>query len=231
VRFWVQCFFGNTHIYFDFVFVFFSLQDDEWIIFGLWSDEKIRIRLVGDGENYSQVLTADNSGSCKIPISAFEPYLLSRKSAKLSIQRQGFIFQYDLAVLIGSSGVSDQEIKEGQGQSTIELRKRPAQRRRLVYRVDLVVHGDRGSFDIQKMVVDELDELIEEKFGHLDRRSTEYPEGKFARGTRFVFHRLSFPDIESESRERLRDELDSLVSSIGNKSGLAFSAEWGRAKE
>jgi len=203
----------------------------DWLIRGLWAREKIQVRLDGEGENYSPVLTSDNSGSCKIPISAFEPYLLSRESARLSIQRQGFIYQYDLAVLMGSSGVSDQGVREEQGKSTDEPRKRPAQRRRLVYRVDLVVHGDRGSFDIQRMVVDDLDELIEEKFGHLDRRSTEYPDGKFARGMRFAFHRLSFADIENESRERLRDELDSLVSSMGNKSGLAFSAEWSRAKE
>jgi len=203
----------------------------DWLIRGLWAHEKIRVRLDGEGENFSPVLTADNAGRCKIPISAFEPYLLSRESAKLSIQRQGFICQYDLAFLIRSSNVSDKKISEEQEQSTIEIRKRPAQRRRLVYRVDLVVHGNRGNFDIQKMVVDGLDELIEESFDHLDRKSTEYPEGKFARGTRFVFHRLSFADIENESRERLCDELDLLVGSIGNKSGLAFSAEWSRAKE
>ena len=203
----------------------------DWLIRGLWADEKIRVRLDGDGEDFSAFLSADNLGSCKIPISAFEPYLLSRESANLSIQRQGFGCQYDLAVLIRPSTVSDLKIREEQEPSTIEVRKRPTQRRRLVFRVDLVVHGNRGNFDIQKMVVDDLDELVEERFGHLDRRSTEYPEGKFARGTRFVFHRLSFADIENESRERLRDELDSLVSSIGNKSGLAFSAEWSRAKE
>jgi hypothetical protein len=42
---------------------------------------------------------------------------------------------------------------------------------------------------------------------------------------------MSFSDLENESKEELRVELDSLVCSIGDKSGLAFSAEWSRARE
>ncbi len=72
---------------------------------------------------------------------------------------------------------------------------------------------------------------MNERFGDLDARTTVYPEGKFARGTRFVFHRMSFPDVENECKENLRVQLDSLVGSIGGKSGLAFSAEWSRARE
>ncbi len=202
-----------------------------WLILGLWPYEKIRIRLVGDGGNYSQVISADSSGSCEIPMSTFEPYLLSRESARLLIQRQGFICQYDLALLIGTSSDSDQASKQEQYRPAIETSKRPAQRRRLVDRVELVVYGDRGGFDIQKMMTEELNDLLEERFGHLDARAIEYPEGRFARGTRFVFHRLSLPDIENECKEKLRDGLDSLVYSIGSKSGLAFSAEWSRARE
>jgi hypothetical protein len=203
----------------------------EWLIHGLWAHEKIRVRLDGDGESHSPVLSADNSGSCKIPISAFEPYLLSKESARLSIQRQGFISHYDLAVIIGIPIHSDQASKQDQYTPAIETNKRPAQRRRLVDRVELVVYGDRGSFDIQKMMAEELKELLEERFVHLDARAIEYPEGKFARGTRFVFHRMSFPDIENECKEKLRAELDSLVKSIGGKSCLAFSAEWSRGRE
>jgi hypothetical protein len=197
----------------------------------LWAHEKIRVRLDGDGGSHTPVLSADNSGSCKIPISAFEPYLLSKESARLSIQRQGFISQYDLAVIIGIPSHSDQASKQEQYTPAIETTKRPAQRRRLIDRVELVVYGDRGSFDIQKMMAEELKDLLEERFGHLDARAIEYPEGKFARGTRFVFHRMSFPDIENECKEKLRAELDSLVKSIGGKSGLAFSAEWSRGRE
>jgi len=203
----------------------------EWLIHGLWAHEKIRVRLDGDGESHSPVLSADHSGSCKIPIAAFEPYLLSKESARLSIQRQGFISQYNLAVVIGIPSHSDQASKQEQYTSAIETNKRPAQRRRLVDRVELLVYGDRGSFDIQKMMAEELKNLLEERFGHLDARAIEYPEGKFARGTRFVFHRMSFPDIENECKEKLRAELDSLVKSIGGKSGLAFSAEWSRGRE
>jgi hypothetical protein len=203
----------------------------DWLIHGLWAHEKIRVRLDGDGENHSPILSADNSGSCRIPISAFEPHLLSKESARLSIQRQGFISQYDLAVITGIPSHSDQASKQEQYTPTIETNKRPAQRRRLVDRVELVVYGDRGSFDIQKMIAEELKDLLEERFGHLYARAIEYPEGKFARGTRFVFHRMSFPDIENECKEKLRAELDSLVKSIGGKSGLAFSAEWSRGRE
>jgi hypothetical protein len=81
------------------------------------------------------------------------------------------------------------------------------------------------------MIAEELKDLLEERFGHLYARAIEYPEGKFARGTRFVFHRMSFPDIENECKEKLRTELDSLFKSIGGKSGLAFSAEWSRGRE
>jgi hypothetical protein len=108
-----------------------------WLVIGLWPDEKIRVRLAGDGENYTQVLSADSSGNCEIPISTFEPYLLSRKSARLAIQRHGFICEYDVAVLVGSPRDSDKEKREDQEQSTNELSKRPAQRRRIVDRVDL----------------------------------------------------------------------------------------------
>jgi hypothetical protein len=203
----------------------------EWLIHGLWAHEKIRVRLDGDGESHSPILSADNSGSCKFPISAFEPYLISKESARLSIQRQGFISQYDLAVITGIPSHSDQASKQEQYTPAIETNKRPAQRRRLVDRVELVVYGDRGSFDIQKMIAEELKDLLEERFGHLYARAIEYPEGKFARGTRFVFHRMSFPDIENECKEKLRTELDSLFKSIGGKSGLAFSAEWSRGRE
>ena len=203
----------------------------EWLIHGLWAHEKIRVRLNGDGESHSPVLSADNSGSCKILISAFEPSLLSKESARLSIQRQGFSGEYDLAVLIGNPSDSDEASKHEQYSPAIETSKRPARRRRLVDRVELVVYGDRGSFDIQKMMAEELKDMLEERFGHLDARAIEYPEGKFARGTRFVFHRISFPDIENECKEKLRDELGSLVHSIGGKSGLAFSAEWSRGRE
>jgi hypothetical protein len=202
-----------------------------WLILGLWPHEKVRIRLAGDGESFSQVISADSSGSCELPISTFEPNLLSRESASLSIQRRGFIWQYDLALLTRTLSVSDQETEKEQDLSAKELSQRPAQRRRIVDRVELVVYGNRGSFDIQRMIVDEFNDLLNERFGNLEARSTEYPEGRFARGTRFVFHRMSFPDIENECKENLRDELDSLVGSIGGKSGLALSAEWSRARE
>ncbi len=188
------------------------------------------MHLAGDGENYSQVVSSTSSGSCEIPVSTFEPYLLSRESARLSIQRQGFICQYELAALLRSPNVITQKIRQEQEKSNIKLRQRPAQRRRIVDRLELVVHGDRN-FDVQKILVDKFTTLMEERFGHLNGHSTEYPDGKFARGSRFVFHRMSFSDLENESKEELRVELDSLVCSIGDKSGLAFSAEWSRARE
>jgi hypothetical protein len=136
-----------------------------------------------------------------------------------------------LGVIIGVPSHVDQASKEEQYTPARETNKRPVQRRRLIDRVELVVYGDRGSFDIQKMMAEELKDLLEERFGHLDTRAIEYPEGKFARGTRFVFHRMCFPDIENECKEKLRTELDSLVNSIGGKSCLAFSAEWSRGRE
>jgi hypothetical protein len=202
----------------------------DWLIRGLWAEEKIRVRLDGDGENYSPILSADNSGICKIPISAFEPYLLSSDSARLSILRQGFISQYDLAVLIRSSGVSCQGISEEQGQSTIELRKRSAQRRRIINTVDLVVSGDRSN-EIQRMIVDEFNDLIKEHLGCLESWSIEYPDGRKAPGRRFVFHKVSIADMETDTKEKLRLELDLLLSSIGKEFGFAFSAEWSRARE
>jgi hypothetical protein len=202
----------------------------EWLIHGLWAHEKIRIRLDGDGESHSPFLSADNTGSCNILISAFEPYLLSKESARLSIQRQGFICQYDLAVLIGSSSNRDQATREEQRQPTAELRKRPAQRRRTIDTVDLVVNGGR-SYEIQKMIVDKLNDLIKEHLGHLESWAIDYPDGKKAPGRRFVFHKVSFAGMENDAKEKFGIELDSMISSIGREYGLAFSAEWSRARE
>jgi len=201
----------------------------DWLIRGLWADEKIRVRLDGDGEYFSPVLSADNLGSCKIPISAFEPYLLSRESASLSIQRQGFGCQYDLAVLIRSFQAGIQESIEEKGQPTIELRKRPALRR-IIDTVDLVVNGNR-SYEIQKVIVDQFNDLINEYAGSLESWSIEYPDGRKGPGRRFVFHKVSIADMENDTKEKLRLEIDSLLSSIGNEFGLAFSAEWGRARK
>jgi hypothetical protein len=202
----------------------------DWLIHGLWAHEKIRVHLDGDGEKYSPVLSADNSGRCNIPISAFEPYLLSRESAKLSIQRQGFICQYDLAVLIRSPGLGDQEIREEQGQSITQLGRRSVQRRRIIDTVDLVVNGDR-SYEIQRRIAVKFDDLIKEYLGHLETWPIEYPDGKKAPGRRFVFHKLSIADIENDTKEKLSLELDSLLSSMGNEFGFVFSAEWSRARK
>jgi hypothetical protein len=202
----------------------------DWLIHGLWAHEKIRVRLDGDGENHSPILSADNSGSCRIPISAFEPHLLSKESARLSIQRQGFICQYDLAVLIGSSSNRGQDTKQEQRQPAGELRKRPAQRRRIINTVNFVVNGDR-SYEIQKMIVDSFSDLIKENLGHLESWSVDYPDGKKAPGRRFVFHTVSFADMENDGKAKLEFELDSLLRSTGKEFGLAFSAEWSRARE
>jgi hypothetical protein len=81
------------------------------------------------------------------------------------------------------------------------------------------------------MLIDEIEDLIEDSFCHLDRRTVEYPDTRRAPGRRFVFHRISFDSLDSEEMQRLRVGVGSLVSSAVNTSGLDFRDEWSRRRE
>jgi hypothetical protein len=201
-----------------------------WLIHGLWPHEKIRVRLAGDGENYSQVLSATSSGSCEIPISTFEPYLLSRESARLSIQRQGFICQYELAVLNGSTIRVDQQLAQAPVLPTAASAKRSVQKRRSVDMLEIVVYGMRSE-RVQDMLVVEIEALMNDDFNHLDRRAVDYPDTKRAPGRRFVFYRISFDSLDNEEKGNLRVCMDTLVGLTVEKSGLDFRAEWSRGRE
>ncbi|SBO42670.1 hypothetical protein [Cyanobium sp. NIES-981] len=202
----------------------------DWLIIGLWPHEKIRVRLAGDEENYSRVLSANSSGSCEIPISAFEPYLLSRESVIFSIQRQGFICQYQLGVLNGPTIRVDQQLTQATAPSTATSTKAPAKKRRSVDMLEIVVYGMRSE-KVQDMLAVEIEALMEDSFGHLERRTVEYPDTKRAPGRRFVFHRISLPSLDNEDKDKLRAGMDSLVGSTAKKSGLDFRAEWKRGRE
>jgi hypothetical protein len=201
-----------------------------WLILDLWPHEKIRVNLACNGENYSQVLSATSSGSCEIPISAFEPYLLTRELARLSIQRQGFICEYEMAVLNEITAQIDQHLPRAQVASTTTPTKRTNQRRRPVNTLEVVVYGMRSE-KTQDMLVAEIEDLLEDGFGYLDRRTMEYPDSKRAPGRRFVFHRISFDSLNNEEKNTLHSKIDSLIMSSVERSGLDFRAEWSRRRE
>lgn len=81
------------------------------------------------------------------------------------------------------------------------------------------------------MLIAEIEALMEDSFGHLDRRTVEYPDTKRATGRRFVFHRISFNSLDNEEKDELCAGMDSLVGSTAKKSGLDFRAEWKRGRE
>ncbi len=201
-----------------------------WLILGLWPHEKIRVHLAGDGDNYSQVLSATCSGSCEIPISTFEPYLLSRESARLSIQRQGFICEYEMAVLNGITARDGQQLTQAPIPTTTISTKPKVQKRRVVDTLEIVVYGMRSD-KIQDNLVAQVEDLIADDYGHLDHSTIEYPDTKRAPGRRFVFHRISFKGLDSEEKDKLRIGIDSLVGTIVEMSGLDFRAEWSRRRE
>ena len=201
-----------------------------WLILGLWPHEKIRVHLAGDGDNYSQVLSATCSGNCEIPISTFEPYLLSRESARFSIQRQGFICEYEIAVLNGITARVDQQLPQAPIPTTTISTKPKVQKRRVVDTLEIVVYGMRSD-KIQDNLVTEVEDLIADGYEHLDRSTIEYPDTKRAPGRRFVFHRISFKGLDSEEKDKLRIGIDSLVGTIVEMSGLDFRAEWSKRRE
>ena len=201
-----------------------------WLILGLWPHEKIRVHLAGDGDNYSQVLSATCSGSCEIPISTFEPYLLSRESARLSIQRQGFICEYEMAVLNAITARDGQQLTQAPIPTTTISTKPKVQKRRVVDTLEIVVYGMRSD-KIQDNLVTQVEDLIADDYEHLDHSTIEYPDTKRAPGRRFVFHRISFKGLDSEEKDKLRIGIDSLVGTIVEMSGLDFRAEWSRRRE
>ena len=201
-----------------------------WLILGLWPHEKIRVNLAGDGENYSQVLSATSSGSCEIPISTFEPYLLSRELARLSIQRQGFVCHYELAVLNGITTRDGQQLPQASMPPTTISTKPKAQKRRLVDTLEIVVYGMRSD-KIQDNLVTEVEALIEDGYEHLNLRTIEYPDSKRVPGRRLVFHRISFEGLDNEEKDNLSVGIDSLVGTNVEMSGLDIRAEWSRRRE
>jgi len=201
-----------------------------WLVLGLWPYEKIRVDLDGNGENYSQVLSATSSGTCEIPISAFEPYLVIKESVKLSIQRQGFSCPYELAVLNGESKRDEPLTSLAPIVPTPDSTKGSVRRRRLVDILELVVYGNRSD-NAQSSLMAEFEKLIIEKFAHIDREPIEYPNSKRAEGTRFVFHRTSFDDLDSDDKDDLRVAMDSLIAEYTEKYRLTFKAEWSRRRE
>jgi len=201
-----------------------------WLILGLWPYEKIRVHLAGDEENYSQVLSATSSGSCEIPISTFEPYLPSRESVRLSIQRQGFICEYEMAVLNGLTARVDQHLTPAPVMSTTTPTKSTDQRKRLTNTLEIVVYGMRSE-NVQDKLVAEIEALIEDGSCHFDRRTMEYPDSRRAPGRRFVFHRISFDSLDNEEKDMLRSKIDLLIGSTVERSGLDFRAEWSRRRE
>jgi len=201
-----------------------------WLVLGLWPYEKIRVDLDGNGENYSQVLSATSSGSCEIPISAFEPYLLIRESVRLTIQRQGFSCHYELAVLNGVPTRDEPQPSVAPIPPTPKSNKRRVPTRRLVDILEIVVYGER-SYNTQDNLIAEVEELINEDFAHLDRSAIEYPDSKRAPGRRLVFHRISFDGLDSEDKENLRVVIGSLIAAYMEKSSLDFRAEWSRRRE
>jgi len=201
-----------------------------WLILGLWPHEKIRVLLSGDGENYSQVLSATSSGSCEIPLSAFESYLLSRESVRLSIQRQGFVYEYEMAVLNGITARVDQHLTPATVLSTTTPTRPANQIRRPVNTLEIVVYGMRSE-KVQDMLIAEIESLIVNSFNQLDRRTMRYPDTRRAPGRRFVFHRITFDSLENEEKDMVRSKIDSLIGSTVERSGLDFRAEWSRRRE
>jgi hypothetical protein len=201
-----------------------------WLIVGLWPHEKIRVNLNGNGENHSQVLSATSSGSCEIPISAFEPYLLMRESVIFTIQRQGFSCHYELAVLNGMPPGDEPHPSIAPKPPTQISTKRKVTRRRLVDILEIVVYGER-SYNTQDSLIAEVEELINEDFEHLDYSTIEYPDTKRAPGRRLVFQRISFECLDSGDKDSMRVVIDSLLAAYIEKSSLDFRAEWSRRRE
>jgi hypothetical protein len=201
-----------------------------WQIFGLWPYERIRVHLTGDGEEHSHLLSADGTGICEFHIAAFEPFLLSHQAARLSIHRQGFSFQYKLAALDGSPSSVEEQITKAPVQTNAISTKRPVQRKKSIDLLEIVVYGIRSD-KVQDMLIDEIEDLIDDGFGHLERRTVEYPDTRRAPGRRLVFHRISFDILDKEEMDRLRVGVGSLVGSAMKASGLDFRDEWSRRRE
>jgi len=201
-----------------------------WLIVGLWPYERIRVKLTGNGESYSQVLSATSSGHCEIPTSAFEPYLLMKERMVLSIQRQGFVSPYELAVLSEVPTGDAPPSSSAPVVPTSKITERRVQKRKTADILEIVIYGARSD-NMQKILIAEVEKLVNEDFGHLNGRIIEYPDSKRAPGRRLTLQRIRFDGLDSEDKDYLRAKTDSLVAENMEESGLDFRAEWSRRRE
>ena len=133
-------------------------------------------------------------------------------------------------MLNGSPFRVDHQIAQVPVLPTPTPNKRPVKRRKSVDMLEIVVYGMRSD-KTQDMLVDEIEDLMEDSFGHLDRRTVEYPDTRRAPGRRFVFHRISFDSLDNDEKSKLCVDVDSMVGSAVKTSGLDFRAEWSRGRE
>ena len=201
-----------------------------WQVIGLWPYERIKVELTGNAEEYSLLLSADGTGMCEFHTASFEPFLLSHQAARLSIHRQGFSFRYELAALDGSPSRIERQITQSIVPPNAEPDKRPVKRRKSVDLLEIVVYGMRSEA-VQDMLIDEIEDLIDDSFGYLDRQTENYPHTRRAPGRRFVFHRISFDTLDKEEMSNLRVGIGSLVASAMRTSGLDFRDEWSRRRQ
>ena len=135
-----------------------------------------------------------------------------------------------MAALKGITARDGQQSPQAPMPNTTISTKSKALKRRVVDTLEIVVYGMRSD-KIQDNLVTEVEALIADGYEHLDRRTIEYPDTKRAPGRRLVIHRISFRDLDSEEKDKLRVGIDLLIGTIVEMSGLDFRAEWSRRRE
>ena len=203
-----------------------------WQIIGLWSNERIRVNIAADERSHSYSMSADSTGHCEIPIAAFEPYFITKRSARLSIQRHGFIHQYELA--FHEEELKKIEVKERYNDSDFSIKQtsRSNKRRRVVDMLELAVYSARGGKNQRKILAKVFKSAIKNEYADQVAASHLYPEGEFAKGDRLVIYRFIFQDISSNLKEDiLATAKNAMWHLIESNAGLKIEVEWTQGRE
>jgi hypothetical protein len=218
--------------------------NSKWIARGLWPHERIQIALSGTHTSHRHVLSSDDSGCCEFPVSAFEPYFESEQQISLSIIRQGFESSYELARLIDTNPLNQNDKVISDSDSHLEpSESKPIKRRLVVDHMKITISG-KSSDRRQLEVIELFTEMLNRDFSELEFTLNEYTAtkgdiaimGSKSKGNRkgnstsknLIY---SFSNLSNERRDQLRVNAKEMAEIYRSQQGINLELDFCRERK